>query len=186
MTDHSGKPGHSEIVQHKAEVPPIFVVYCKVSADGECISLMQVATAVLQVMGDQSTIDVVQPMRQGWYIYMRTLKDCTMFVERGLTIARFVPLQSELRQDVTQSAKVTLKDLPLHSVGNDEVLEAVKEICSVTQKTWDPGPGDFLLTSYSRNISVYKLECFDLNNPNNSWETIKLCVQERAQQQIQF
>ncbi len=25
-----------------------------------------------------------------------------------------------------------MKDLPLHSVGNDEVLEAVKEICSVT------------------------------------------------------
>ncbi len=72
-------------------------------------------------------------MKKGWYIYMRTLKDCTTLVERGLTIAgRFVPLHSELRQDVTQSAKVTLKDLPLHSVGNDEVLEAVKEICSVT------------------------------------------------------
>ncbi len=25
-----------------------------------------------------------------------------------------------------------MKDLPLHSVGSDEVLEAVKEICSVT------------------------------------------------------
>ena len=108
MTNLSDRPdrpdrlGHSEIVEHKAEVPPIFMVYWKVSADGECISLMQVATAVLQIMGDQSTIDAVQPMRQGWYIYMRTLKDHAMLVERGLTIAgRFVPLRSELRQDVT-------------------------------------------------------------------------------------
>ncbi len=61
------------------------------------------------------------------------LTDCTTLVERGLTIAgRFVPLRSELRQDAIHSAKVTLKDLPLHSVGNDEVLEAVKKICSVT------------------------------------------------------
>ncbi len=52
ITSHSDKPGHSETVQHKAEVPPIFVAYRKVSADGEYISLMQVATAVLQVMGD--------------------------------------------------------------------------------------------------------------------------------------
>ncbi len=65
MTDHSDKPGHSETVQHKAEVPPIFMVYHKVSADGEHIALMQAAMAVLQVMGDQSTLDMVQPMRQG-------------------------------------------------------------------------------------------------------------------------
>ena len=78
----------------------MFVAYCKVAIEGEHISLMQLATAVLQVMGDQSTLDAVQPMKQGWYIYKRMLSDCTTLVERGLTVAgKFIPLRSELRHD---------------------------------------------------------------------------------------
>lgn len=125
--------GPSEAVQHKVEVPPVLVAYCKVAIEGECISLMQIATAVLQVMGDQSVLDAVQPMKQGWYIYMQTLADHATLVERGLTVAgKFVPLRSELRHDAIHLVKVTLKDLPLHSIGNEEVLEAMKEVCSVT------------------------------------------------------
>ena len=33
-------------------------------------------------------------------------------------------------------AKVTLKDLPLHSISNEEVLEALKEICPVQSEVW--------------------------------------------------
>ena len=86
-THNDRTTGPTEMVKHKAEVPPVFVEYCCVSAEGERISLMQIATAVLHMMGDQGTLDAVQPMKQGWYIYMHTLADRVTLVERGLTIA---------------------------------------------------------------------------------------------------
>ena len=63
---HLGTHASVESVKHKAEVPPVFVVYRQVMAEGERISLVQVATAVLQALGDWSSLDAVQPMRQGW------------------------------------------------------------------------------------------------------------------------
>ncbi len=39
---------------------------------------------------------------------------------------------SDVHQEARRSVKVTLKDLLLHSVWNDEVLDSMKEICSVT------------------------------------------------------
>ena len=75
------------MVKHKAEVHPVFVAYHHVSAEGERISLIQITTVVLHMMGGQGTLDAVQPMKQGWYIYMHTLVDRVTMVERGLTIA---------------------------------------------------------------------------------------------------
>ncbi len=53
QTTHDDRTtGPTEMVKHKAEVPPVFVAYHLISAEGERISLMQIATAVLHMMGD--------------------------------------------------------------------------------------------------------------------------------------
>ncbi len=107
MLEWGGK--QSTTVQHKTEVPPIFVAYQRVSSDGERITLMQVATAVLHAMNDQLVLDAVQPMKQDWYIYMCTLKDRATLVEHGINImGQFVPLYSEVWQEARQSVKVML------------------------------------------------------------------------------
>ncbi len=40
-------------------------------------------------------------------------------------------LRSEYRSAQKKSVKITLKYLPLHSMGNEDVLESVKEYCKV-------------------------------------------------------
>ncbi len=49
-------------VQHIAEVPPVFLAYNRVSVEGTWIPLIQVATAVVQSLNDDTVIDAVQPM----------------------------------------------------------------------------------------------------------------------------
>ncbi len=84
-------------------------------------------------MQDAMVIDAVQPMRAGWYIYMRTTADHATLVSKGITVAgRYIQLQSEVRQDRVHSVKVTLRDLPLHSVDNKAVLEALCDVCHIT------------------------------------------------------
>ena len=126
-----------ESVNHKAEVPPIFLTYKRVSTDGECILLIQVAASVAQAMHDNSVLDAIQPMRAGWCIYMRSIADRAKLVAQGITVAgRHIQLQSDVRHDKQRSVKVTLHDLPLHSVDNTYVLDALREVCHVTSPVY--------------------------------------------------
>ena len=127
--------GYTFYISHKALVPPVFVAYKLVSHEGAHVTLMQIATAVLKSVLDQTSLDVVQPLKQGWYIYMKTSVDRAALVERHrpITIAgNFISLQSDFRPESVQSVKVMIKDLPLHSVRNEEVLKALCPICKVT------------------------------------------------------
>ncbi len=115
-----------ESVNHKAEVPPIFLMYKRVSTDSEHILLIQVAASVAQAMHDDSVLDAIQPMRAGWCIYMRSIADRAKLVAQGITVAgRHIQLQSDVRHDRQRSVKVTLCDLSLHSVDNADVLNAL-------------------------------------------------------------
>ncbi len=84
-------------LQHKAELPPVFLGYNRMSSTSPCLTLIQLAGSVASAMGNGMLLDAIQPMRYGWYIYMRTLKDQAELVNRGITVAgRHIMLQSEL------------------------------------------------------------------------------------------
>ena len=53
------------MVQHKAEVPPIFLAYRYVSMESVRILLIQVVSSVVQALHDDSALDTVQPMHNG-------------------------------------------------------------------------------------------------------------------------
>ncbi len=77
-------------------------------------------------------LDAVQPMRSGWYIYIRTQFDRDQLIQKGIIVAgKYVALRSEAMARQCDAVKVTLKDLPLNSVSNEHVLESLKEICLV-------------------------------------------------------
>ncbi len=64
---------------------------------------------------------------------MQTFKDRVALVANGVTIAgRYIQLQTEVRPEKQRSVRITLKDLPLHSMSNEDVLEAIRDICHVT------------------------------------------------------
>ncbi len=89
-----------QAMNHVTEVPPVFLAYKRVSNEGHQISLVQVASAVLQVMKDDMVLDAVQPMKSGWYIYMRTLTDRAALVASGITIVgKYIQLQSEVHPE---------------------------------------------------------------------------------------
>ncbi len=121
-----------QAVQHKAEVPPVFLAYKHVSSEGERISLVQIATSVIQAMHSDSSLDAVQPMKLGWHIYMRMLANRAKLVERGLHVTGwFVLLWSEVCSAALQSVKVILKDLPLHCMDDKDVLDSLQKVCKV-------------------------------------------------------
>ncbi len=72
-------------------------------------------------------------MQLGWFIYMQTQADRDLLIQRGLVVAgRHVTLHSrQVAPRQRDVAKVTLKDLPLYSISNEDILEALKEICPV-------------------------------------------------------
>ena len=41
-------------------------------------------------------------------------------------------MRSEVRPEARHSVKVTLKDLPVHSVRNEDVLETMRTLCTIT------------------------------------------------------
>ncbi len=93
---------------------------------------MQVATAVTQSVGDDIAVDAVQPMRTGWWIYLRTHADCAHLITQGITLAgKHIPLRSEFCSMQYKTVKVTICDLPLHEVDNDQVLEVMNVLCTV-------------------------------------------------------
>ena len=123
------------MVQHKAEVPPIFLAYSCVSVEGVRILLIQVVSSVVQALRDHSALDTVQPMHNGWCIYLCTITDRVKLVNSGLTLAsQYIQLCSEQRETRKPMVKLMFKDLPLHMVSNLEVLDAVKEVCEPTSE----------------------------------------------------
>ena len=119
-------------VQHKTTVEPIFLAYKCVSLEVGRLSLMQIATVVVQSLGDEGVVDAVQPMRSGWWIYLKTKADQERLVQSGITVAgKYIQLRSEFWSANVKSVKITLRDLPLHCVDNAEVLEAVSHLCTV-------------------------------------------------------
>ena len=77
-------------------------------------------------------LDAVQPMRSGWYIYMWTQFDRDQLIQKGIVVAgKYVALRSEVIVRCNDAVMVTLKDLLLHSVSNEQVLESLKTVCQV-------------------------------------------------------
>ncbi len=90
------------------------------------------ATAVVKSMGRGQSLDAVQPMRYGWYIYMHTQADRNTQVQHRIVIAgKHITLRSDIHSSQRATVKITLTDLPLHSVSNEDVLDAVKVHCPV-------------------------------------------------------
>ncbi len=121
-----------DTVQHKAEVQPIFLAFHRVqSAQGGRIPLFQIAATVTEAVGP-GLLDTVQPLHSGWYIYMKTLADRQSLIQSGITeVCKHIFLRSESQQASHSAVKITLKDLPLHTITNEAVLEALKEYCLV-------------------------------------------------------
>ena len=81
-------------------------------------------------MGTDNVLDAVQPMCTGWYIYMKTEADHETLVKKGITVAgKHIMLSSDMHTGQRQMVKITIKDLPLHSVSNQDVLDVVKAFC---------------------------------------------------------
>ena len=117
-------------MQHKTDIPPIFLGYNRVHVAGKLIPLLQIAEAVLKAMGTDNVLNVVQPMCTGWYIYMKTEVDHETLVKKGITVTgKHIMLCSDMHTGQRQMVKITIKDLPLHSVSNQDVLDAVKAFC---------------------------------------------------------
>ena len=99
--------------------------------DGVQTSLIQIALAVTQTLGNDEAVDGVQPMWAGWCIYVRTQADHNELVTKGITVAgKYIALCSEFQSSYKASAKVMIRDLPLHAIDN-EVLAAVCLLCLV-------------------------------------------------------
>ena len=83
-------------LNHRAEVPPIFLAYRQVCNEGQRLPLAQVATSIIQAMGTHAKLDAIQPKQTGWNIYMCTLLNHTQLIEKGIhLISKFVLLCSE-------------------------------------------------------------------------------------------
>ncbi len=71
-------------------------------------------------------------MHAGWYIYMHTQSDQDQLIQRGIVVTgKLITLHSEVSSHQHDTVKIMLKDLPLHSISNEQVLEALKEVCLV-------------------------------------------------------
>ena len=82
-------------------------------------------------------VDAVQPMKTGWWIYLRTQPDRDRLVAQGITVAgKHIPLHSEFRSNTQCSVKIVLKDLPLYMVDNSQVLDAMTDQCKVVSEVF--------------------------------------------------
>ncbi len=154
-------------LQHKAVVEPVFLAYNRISTEGSRIALMQVATAVVDALNDPGALDTVQPMKSGWWIYLRTTEDRDRLVANGVNIAgKHIPLRSEFRTARQKMVKITLKDLPLHTIDNSQVLEAVSTICAISSEIlystlWHEGePTSIRNGDHFFYVTEHDAECF--------------------------
>ena len=124
--------GFSPMIQsleHKPDVRPVFLGFKHMAKEGFKIPLIQVAAAVGDIVG-QRNVDAIQPIRNGWQIYMTTEADRALLMSKGLEIVgKSIDLQA-LVQDLNfnQNVKIILKDLLLNEVTNDRVLLALKKM----------------------------------------------------------
>ncbi len=97
------------MLDHTPKVNPVFIHYKRISSEGYKIPLIDVAIAAGKVVKDQN-VDAVQPMRNGWQIYVKTEVDHAALIVGGIDIAgQHVSLES--RQALNQSVKIVVKDL---------------------------------------------------------------------------
>ncbi len=63
---------------------------------------------------------------------MHTQADHEQLIQKGIVVAgKLITLHSEVTPQQHGAVKITLKDLPLHSISNEQVLEALKDVCTV-------------------------------------------------------
>ncbi len=109
----------------------MYLAYNRVSIETRH-TLLQIATAVADALGDDIAVDAVQPMRTGWWIYLQMQADRARLVAQGLTLGgRHIPLHSKFHTTQMKTVKVTVKDLPLHVVDNEQVLSVISDLCVV-------------------------------------------------------
>ena len=124
-------------LQHKSTLDSVYLAYSRVSpnASGSCISLMQIATAVMQSLGNALAVDAVQPMQTGWWVYLKTQADRVCLIEKGISLnGKHIPLHSVVRSLNQKTVKITIKDLPLHEVNNLAVLEVLSALVIITSE----------------------------------------------------
>ena len=66
-------------------------------------------------------------MKSGWNIYMKTKADRASLMVTGVNLAGKHVSLNMARCENSDTAKIIIKDLPLHKVSNQEVLVAIKE-----------------------------------------------------------
>ncbi len=117
------------MLEHKPEVWPVFLGFKRVVREGYKIPLIQVTAAVGDMVGKQN-VDVVQPMKSGWQIYVRTEADRLKLLSTRIELAgKSIDLQAPVRDpNFTPNVKIILKDLPLNEVTNDWVLLTLKNL----------------------------------------------------------
>ena len=89
------------------------------------------AVAVGKVVGDIN-VDAIQPTRNGWQIYVKMEKDRAVLIATGLNIAGKHVLLESHTFPANNNVKITIKDLPLNEVSNEEVLEGIKALTPVS------------------------------------------------------
>ena len=50
-------------LQHNSIVEPVFLAYNRIGIDGQRVSLMQIATAIVDALNDAQAVDAIQPMK---------------------------------------------------------------------------------------------------------------------------
>ena len=119
------------MMEHTPQVHPVFVHYKKVSSEGYCTPLIDVAVAAGKSVGE-ANVDTVQPTKNGWQIYMKIEVDWTTLLATGLDLAgKLISLESHSFSISSPMVKIVVKDLSLHKVTNEDVLEAVKQVALV-------------------------------------------------------
>ncbi len=105
------------------------------SREGFKIPLIQIASTVGLVVGEVN-VDAIQPLKNGWQIYVKTEKDCINLMVTGIEIiGNSIDLQAPVHDLNNSSVKLVLKDLPLNEVGNDQVLSALKKVEGIDIKS---------------------------------------------------
>ena len=119
------------MLEHTPQVRPIFVNYKKVSATGFKAPLIDVAIAIAKVVSDKN-VDAVQLTRNGWQIYVKTEADRAVLMTSGMDlVGKHISVASLGDHVHSPNVKITIKDLPLHEVSNEEVLAVLKTITNI-------------------------------------------------------
>ncbi len=115
------------MLEHIPQVCPVFVNYKKVSAVGFKTPIVNVAITVAKSVGDKN-VDAVQPTQNGQQIYIKTEADRAVLVASGIDLAgKHIDITSRGDYASSPNVKITIRDIPLHEIANDKVLQALKE-----------------------------------------------------------